>query len=35
MSDKKLEDAGPPGESAMEILDERIWIDGCFDFFHQ
>jgi len=35
MSDKKLEDAGPPGEAAAEILDGRIWIDGCFDFFHQ
>ena len=35
MSDKKFEDAGPPGEAATEILDGRIWIDGCFDFFHQ
>ncbi|KAK1634072.1 cytidylyltransferase [Colletotrichum phormii] len=24
----------PPGEPAPEILEERIWIDGCFDFFH-
>lgn len=24
----------PPGEPAPEILDGRIWIDGCFDFFH-
>jgi hypothetical protein len=35
MSDKKFEDAGPPGQAATEILDGRIWIDGCFDFFHQ
>jgi hypothetical protein len=35
MSDKKREDADPPGEPAVEILDRRIWIDGCFDFFHQ
>jgi ethanolamine-phosphate cytidylyltransferase len=35
MSDKKLDDAAPPGEPAIEILDGRIWIDGCFDFFHQ
>ncbi|KAF6816654.1 phosphoethanolamine cytidylyltransferase-like protein [Colletotrichum sojae] len=24
----------PPGEPVPEILEERIWIDGCFDFFH-
>ncbi|KAH7362590.1 ethanolamine-phosphate cytidylyltransferase [Plectosphaerella cucumerina] len=24
----------PPGDAAPEILEERIWIDGCFDFFH-
>jgi len=24
----------PPGEPAPSILDDRIWIDGCFDFFH-
>ncbi|KKA30704.1 hypothetical protein TD95_004188 [Thielaviopsis punctulata] len=24
----------PPGEPAPEILENRIWIDGCFDFFH-
>lgn len=30
----KLEEAGPPGEAAAEILDGRIWVDGCWDFFH-
>jgi hypothetical protein len=35
MSDNKIEEAGPPGDAATEILDGRIWIDGCFDFFHQ
>jgi ethanolamine-phosphate cytidylyltransferase len=34
MSDKRLEEEGPPGEAAPEILDGRIWIDGCWDFFH-
>ncbi|KAJ3488394.1 hypothetical protein NLG97_g6206 [Lecanicillium saksenae] len=24
----------PPGEPAPELLDGRIWVDGCFDFFH-
>ncbi|PKS07695.1 hypothetical protein jhhlp_006303 [Lomentospora prolificans] len=24
----------PPGEPAPEILEGRIWVDGCFDFFH-
>ncbi|CAI4215273.1 unnamed protein product [Parascedosporium putredinis] len=24
----------PPGEAAPEILEGRIWVDGCFDFFH-
>ncbi|PHH49535.1 putative ethanolamine-phosphate cytidylyltransferase [Ceratocystis fimbriata CBS 114723] len=24
----------PPGTPAPEILENRIWIDGCFDFFH-
>ncbi|SPN97707.1 related to phosphoethanolamine cytidylyltransferase [Cephalotrichum gorgonifer] len=24
----------PPGEPAPELLENRIWIDGCFDFFH-
>lgn len=24
----------PPGDPAPELLEERIWIDGCFDFFH-
>ena len=24
----------PPGNPATELLDGRIWIDGCFDFFH-
>ncbi len=24
----------PPGEPAPELLDGRLWVDGCFDFFH-
>ncbi|KAL8305154.1 hypothetical protein RB600_008164 [Gaeumannomyces tritici] len=24
----------PPGDPAPELLETRIWIDGCFDFFH-
>lgn len=22
------------GEPAPELLEGRIWVDGCFDFFH-
>jgi ethanolamine-phosphate cytidylyltransferase len=22
------------GDPAPELLDGRIWVDGCFDFFH-
>lgn len=22
------------GDAAPELLDGRIWVDGCFDFFH-
>ena len=24
----------PPGEAAPEVLEDRIWVDGCWDFFH-
>ncbi|PFH59231.1 hypothetical protein XA68_12630 [Ophiocordyceps unilateralis] len=24
----------PPGDAEPELLDGRIWVDGCFDFFH-
>ncbi|EOO03496.1 putative ethanolamine-phosphate cytidylyltransferase protein [Phaeoacremonium minimum UCRPA7] len=24
----------PPGEPAPELLEGRIWVDGCWDFFH-
>lgn len=24
----------PDGEPAPALLDGRIWVDGCFDFFH-
>ncbi|TPX14440.1 uncharacterized protein E0L32_005404 [Thyridium curvatum] len=24
----------PPGDPAPELLDGRLWVDGCFDFFH-
>ncbi|KAK4224436.1 hypothetical protein QBC38DRAFT_485561 [Podospora fimiseda] len=24
----------PPGEPALELLEGRLWVDGCFDFFH-
>jgi len=34
MSEKTFEEEGPPGEAAPEILDSRIWVDGCWDFFH-
>ncbi|CAK7275369.1 choline phosphate cytidylyltransferase [Sporothrix epigloea] len=27
-------DEVPPGEPAPEVLDGRLWVDGCFDFFH-
>ncbi|KAI9054146.1 hypothetical protein LZ554_001317 [Drepanopeziza brunnea f. sp. 'monogermtubi'] len=30
----RTEDAGPPGDAAPETLDGRIWVDGCWDFFH-
>lgn len=28
------EQEGPFGDAAPEILDDRIWVDGCWDFFH-
>ncbi|KAH6674098.1 phosphoethanolamine cytidylyltransferas-like protein [Halenospora varia] len=31
---RKTETDGPFGEAAPEILDGRIWVDGCWDFFH-
>lgn len=34
MTDSKLEDELPPGEPAPEVLEGRIWVDGCWDFFH-
>ncbi|KAK3901467.1 hypothetical protein C8A05DRAFT_44881 [Staphylotrichum tortipilum] len=30
----KLSSALPPGDPAPELLDGRLWVDGCFDFFH-
>jgi ethanolamine-phosphate cytidylyltransferase len=24
----------PPGDPASEVLESRIWVDGCWDFFH-
>lgn len=24
----------PPGDAAPQVYEERVWIDGCFDFFH-
>jgi len=24
----------PPGDPAPEILEDRLWVDGCWDFFH-
>ncbi|KAJ4302327.1 choline phosphate cytidylyltransferase [Collariella sp. IMI 366227] len=24
----------PPGDPAPELLDGRLWVDGCWDFFH-
>lgn len=29
-----FEEEGPFGEAAPEILEDRIWVDGCWDFFH-
>ncbi|PHH70108.1 hypothetical protein CDD82_7337 [Ophiocordyceps australis] len=26
--------SGLEGDAAPELLDSRIWVDGCFDFFH-
>jgi hypothetical protein len=34
MSEKYVELEIPPGEAAPEVLEERLWIDGCWDFFH-
>lgn len=28
------EDILPPGDPAPELLEGRLWVDGCFDFFH-
>ena len=24
----------PQGDPAPELLEGRLWVDGCFDFFH-
>jgi ethanolamine-phosphate cytidylyltransferase len=24
----------PPGEPETKLLEGRMWVDGCFDFFH-
>lgn len=29
-----IDPASPPGEPAPEVLEGRIWVDGCWDFFH-
>lgn len=29
-----IDPVNPPGEPAPELLDGRIWVDGCWDFFH-
>ncbi|KAL2758259.1 hypothetical protein ACRALDRAFT_1048096 [Sodiomyces alcalophilus JCM 7366] len=29
-----IDPKSPPGDPAPELLEDRIWIDGCFDFFH-
>jgi len=34
MSKKFTEVEIPPGDAAPEVLDDRIWVDGCWDFFH-
>ncbi|KUJ15669.1 phosphoethanolamine cytidylyltransferase-like protein [Mollisia scopiformis] len=34
MTDTKLEEELPAGEPAPEVLEGRIWVDGCWDFFH-
>ena len=31
---KASDPQNPPGEAAPEILEGRIWVDGCWDFFH-
>jgi ethanolamine-phosphate cytidylyltransferase len=34
MSTKYIEDELPTGQAAPEVLEDRIWVDGCWDFFH-
>jgi len=29
-----VEEENPTGEAAPEVLEGRIWVDGCWDFFH-
>lgn len=29
-----IDPISPPGDPAPEILEGRLWVDGCFDFFH-
>ncbi|ROV99564.1 hypothetical protein VPNG_07702 [Cytospora leucostoma] len=29
-----IDPASPPGDPAPEVLEGRIWVDGCWDFFH-
>ncbi|ROT35488.1 cytidylyltransferase [Sodiomyces alkalinus F11] len=29
-----IDPKAPPGDPAPKLLEDRIWIDGCFDFFH-
>ncbi|KUI74255.1 Ethanolamine-phosphate cytidylyltransferase [Cytospora mali] len=29
-----IDPVSPPGEPAPEVLEGRIWVDGCWDFFH-
>jgi len=30
----RIEEEAPPGDPAPEVLEGRIWVDGCWDFFH-
>jgi ethanolamine-phosphate cytidylyltransferase len=34
MSAAVVDEGQPQGDPAPEVLDGRIWVDGCFDFFH-
>ena len=34
MSAEHIEEDLPLGVAAPQVLEDRIWVDGCWDFFH-